>query len=205
MSKAFVSLVFVGALVAIASANPYFAHNTPCPHKTCNKLQPLVPVERLPVPTVPVQVEVVNTSPSYRPASFLELVEIVLDCFNTLRIPLHRFPSYLTGIFPDDPETKCFLRCMAIKLGVYCDETGADLDRHCLQFGLGECCDNFVNRHLTCLQQNSGPCPDRCTAAYKQELCFQEPIAKYLDYHFQQLVGLLHQAKCSHNLPMLHP
>ncbi|XP_053669802.1 uncharacterized protein LOC128720172 [Anopheles nili] len=202
MIKPFVSIVVASVVVACVGA--FFVPTVPtCPNKCCNKLQP-VPVVQHHLP-VPVQVEVHQTSPSYRPASFLELTEIVLDCFNTLRIPLQRFPSYLSGNFPDDAETKCFLRCMAIKLGVYCDETGADLDRHCLQFGLGECCENFANRHLVCLQQNSLPCPDRCTAAYKQELCFQEPIAKYLDYHFQQLVGLLHQAKCSHDLKMLHP
>uniref|UniRef100_A0A182VZ31 Odorant-binding protein 11 n=1 Tax=Anopheles minimus TaxID=112268 RepID=A0A182VZ31_9DIPT len=183
-------------------------HSNKCGHKVHPVVQhhhPVVPLVHHHEP-VAVPVEVVkHTSASFRPASFLELMEIVLDCFNTLRIPLQRFPSYLSGIFPEDPETKCFLRCVAIKLGVYCDEAGADLDRHCVQFGLGECCENFANRHLVCLQQNTLPCPDRCTAAYKQELCFQEPIAKYLDYHFHELVGLLHQAKCSHDLKMLHP
>ncbi|XP_035897326.1 uncharacterized protein LOC118505522 [Anopheles stephensi] len=217
MGKSFVS-VALAASVLVACVGAF--HMPPLhPHKCGHKVHPVSVVQHHPVvplvhhpvvqhhpEPVAVPVEVVkHTSASFRPASFLELLEIVLDCFNTLRIPLQRFPSYMSGIFPDDPETKCFLRCVAIKLGVYCDEAGADLDRHCVQFGLGECCENFANRHLVCLQQNSIPCPDRCTAAYKQELCFQEPIAKYLDYHFHELVGLLHQAKCSHDLKMLHP
>nr|ADQ01708.1 odorant binding protein 11 [Anopheles funestus] len=200
--------ILVVASVLVASVSAFQVNNLPL--KTVSKVHPVqhhVPVHH-PLHHEPaaVPVDVVkHTSSSFRPASFLELFEIVLDCFNTLRIPLQRFPSYMSGIFPDDAETKCFLRCVAIKLGVYCDEAGADLDRHCVQFGLGECCENFSNRHLVCLQQNSLPCPDRCTAAYKQELCFQEPITKYLDYHFHELVGLMHQAKCSHDLKMLHP
>uniref|UniRef100_A0A182QAN1 Odorant-binding protein 11 n=1 Tax=Anopheles farauti TaxID=69004 RepID=A0A182QAN1_9DIPT len=211
MIKSFVSIV---AIVFVASSSAFHVGVPPCPNKCGHKGHAVPIVPHLPIsahhPIVPHHVHepveiVQHTSSSFRPASFLEVLEIVLDCFNTLRIPLQRFPSYLSGVFPEDPETKCFLRCVAIKLGVYCDENGADLDRHCIQFGLGECCENFANRHLVCLQQNSIPCPDRCTAAYKQELCFQEPIAKYLDYHFQQQVGLLHQAKCSHDLKMLHP
>ncbi|XP_049547918.1 uncharacterized protein LOC125959152 [Anopheles darlingi] len=186
--------VIVCSIVVLhgASANPfgYPAHSTDCPGKCAHKVQPVTLVE---------------TSPAFRPASHLEFLEIFLDCFNTLRIPLRKYPAYLSGLFPEDAETKCFLRCVAIKLGVYCDEAGADIERHCLQFGLGQCCEQFKSQHELCLQQNSVPCPDRCTAAYKQELCFQEPIAKYLDYHFHQFVGSLHHAKGSNSLSLLHP
>ncbi|XP_052863381.1 general odorant-binding protein 99a-like [Anopheles cruzii] len=200
-----VTVVIVGAsLLMLASAHPqHFYERGPQTlfqghhenqvetHSKCsNKLHP---------------VSVGDANPTYRPASYSEFLEVLLDCFNTLRIPLQRFPAYLAGLFPEDAETKCLLRCVAIKLGVYSDETGADLERHCLQFGLGECCDAFAQRHALCLQQNSVPCPDRCTAAYKQELCFQEPMAKYMDFHFNDFVAQMHKVKCSHNMPMLHP
>uniref|UniRef100_A0A182VYC8 Uncharacterized protein n=1 Tax=Anopheles minimus TaxID=112268 RepID=A0A182VYC8_9DIPT len=132
-------------------------------------------------------------------SDFLQFLQTAVTCFNKLRIPEERFPLYLAGVFPNCPETQCFVRCLSANLNLYCDETGSDIDRHYLQYGLGQDYNCFRQKAEQCLAANTSPCNDPCEAAYKQELCFLEEFRKYVDSNMNSLIAAVAVEKTENN------
>uniref|UniRef100_A0A182NMU9 Uncharacterized protein n=1 Tax=Anopheles dirus TaxID=7168 RepID=A0A182NMU9_9DIPT len=132
-------------------------------------------------------------------SDFLQFLQTAVTCFNKLRIPEERFPLYLAGVFPNCPETQCFVRCLSANLHLYCDETGSDIDRHYLQYGLGQDYNCFRQKAEQCLAANTSPCNDPCEAAYKQELCFLDEFRKYVDSNLNSLIAAVAVEKTENN------
>ncbi|XP_053671630.1 uncharacterized protein LOC128721852 [Anopheles nili] len=122
-------------------------------------------------------------------SDFLQFLQTAVTCLNKLRIPEERFPLYLAGVFPNCPETQCFVRCLSANLHLYCDETGSDIDRHYLQYGMGQDYNCFRQKAEQCLAANTSPCNDPCESAYKQELCFLDEFRKYVDTNMNSLIA----------------
>uniref|UniRef100_A0A9I3GJK8 Odorant-binding protein 14 n=1 Tax=Anopheles farauti TaxID=69004 RepID=A0A9I3GJK8_9DIPT len=133
-------------------------------------------------------------------SDFLQFLQTAVTCFNKLRIPEERFPLYLAGVFPNCPETQCFVRCLSANLHLYCDETGSDIDRHYLQYGLGQDYNCFRQKAEQCLAANTSPCNDPCEAAYKQELCFLDEFRKYVDSNLNSLIAAVAVKKTENNI-----
>uniref|UniRef100_A0A182PD49 Odorant-binding protein 14 n=1 Tax=Anopheles epiroticus TaxID=199890 RepID=A0A182PD49_9DIPT len=172
-----VSLVVLLALVSVTESSKPMS-------KIFGKHQP-----QLPVPA----------ASTFIVSDFLQFLQTASTCFNKLRIPEERFPLYLAGVFPNCPETQCFVRCLSANLHLYCDETGSDIDRHYLQYGLGQDYNCFRQKAEQCLAANTSPCNDPCEAAYKQELCFLDEYRKYVDTHMNSLIAAVAVEKAEQN------
>uniref|UniRef100_A0A182IXK4 Odorant-binding protein 14 n=1 Tax=Anopheles atroparvus TaxID=41427 RepID=A0A182IXK4_ANOAO len=133
-------------------------------------------------------------------SDFLQFLQTAVTCLNKLRIPEERFPLYLAGVFPNCPETQCFVRCLSANLNLYCDETGSDIDRHYLQYGLGQDYNCFRQKAEQCLASNTAPCNDPCESAYKQELCFLEEYRKYVDGNLNSLIAAVGVEKAGNSV-----
>ncbi|KFB42076.1 AGAP002189-PA-like protein [Anopheles sinensis] len=153
---------------------------------------PIFGVQRL-VQNVPAQ-------STFIVSDFLQFMQTAVTCFNKLRIPEERFPLYLAGVFPNCPETQCFVRCLSANLNLYCDETGSDIDRHYLQYGLGQDYQCFRQKAEQCLASNTVPCNDPCESAYKQELCFLEEYRKYVDGNLNSLIAAVGVEKAGNSV-----
>uniref|UniRef100_A0A182WZH6 Uncharacterized protein n=1 Tax=Anopheles quadriannulatus TaxID=34691 RepID=A0A182WZH6_ANOQN len=148
---------------------------------------------------MPLQQDPVPATSTFIVSDFLQFLQTAVTCFNKLRIPEERFPLYLAGVFPNCPETQCFVRCLSANLNLYCDETGSDIDRHYLQYGLGQDYNCFRQKAEQCLAANTSPCNDPCEAAYKQELCFLDEFRKYVDSNMNSLIAAVAVEKAEQN------
>uniref|UniRef100_A0A9I3EI14 Uncharacterized protein n=1 Tax=Anopheles dirus TaxID=7168 RepID=A0A9I3EI14_9DIPT len=96
------------------------------------------------------------------------------DCMEYLQVPGYRYAEYAANSFPDDPETKCLLRCVGLNLRWWNDTAGvqaAVMERFFQPDPLDV---EYENRTETCLQQSlmSGDTSDSCNLAYESFMCY---------------------------------
>uniref|UniRef100_A0A182QRD7 Odorant-binding protein n=1 Tax=Anopheles farauti TaxID=69004 RepID=A0A182QRD7_9DIPT len=75
--------------------------------------------------------------PKVVPLSYERLAETMHFCLDVLQIPLEDFKNYTSSVelFQQTEQSRCLLRCFAIRAGLYSDEHGPFADRYKLQFG----------------------------------------------------------------------
>lgn len=99
-------------------------------------------------------------------------------CSKIVRTSPENMERYLRSEYPEDHETACFMRCVAILSGTYDDETGVNLGNVFESFGKG-----FVTWEE--YQEESKECLEKrdevtcyCMKAYKPLMCLKERYKK---------------------------
>lgn len=102
-------------------------------------------------------------------------------CARDLSVPPDRFEQYRLLIFPDEPDTHCFVRCLLLGIRAWHDQTGV---RHSAlqQYFSPE--DNPVDAYArvqTCLDYVSNSCAatESCTKAYWSLNCYKQQFGSY--------------------------
>uniref|UniRef100_A0A182WEA3 Odorant-binding protein n=1 Tax=Anopheles minimus TaxID=112268 RepID=A0A182WEA3_9DIPT len=97
------------------------------------------------------------------------------DCMEYLQVPGYRYVEYASNNYPDDPETKCLIRCVGLNLRWWNDTTGmqpAVMERF---FHPDETDAEYENRTAQCLEQhltNGTELSDCCCVAYESFRCY---------------------------------
>uniref|UniRef100_A0A182QU73 Odorant-binding protein n=1 Tax=Anopheles farauti TaxID=69004 RepID=A0A182QU73_9DIPT len=96
------------------------------------------------------------------------------DCMEYLQVPGYRYAEYAANCFPDDPETKCLLRCVGLNLRWWNDTTGVQSAVMARFFQPDPVDVEYTNRTAVCLQQAliRHDASDCCCLAYESFLCY---------------------------------
>lgn len=86
---------------------------------------------------------------------------------------------YRTGDFPDDGDTKCVMRCIALNLGVYDDLNGIHMHDTWQMFRGGRAASEekaFADQHKKCISQQTKnvPADDYCGRVYAVYQCYKD-------------------------------
>ncbi|KFB38961.1 AGAP009402-PA-like protein [Anopheles sinensis] len=111
----------------------------------------------------------------YVPKTSLEMRQVQQDCLDILGLAPTRLQQYREGIFPDDPETHCFIRCVGLRTELYSDRDGPNVDRLYIQ--CESCADEkvFKDRANECIASQRRQKLSKCTAAYRSLYqCFRD-------------------------------
>ncbi|XP_052870985.1 general odorant-binding protein 45-like, partial [Anopheles cruzii] len=68
-------------------------------------------------------------SPQYYPEDRSRQVRIAYDCINMLQVPKTLLQRFTKDGFPDEPKTRCLVRCFFVRLGLYDVVRGFDQRR----------------------------------------------------------------------------
>uniref|UniRef100_A0A182PW54 Uncharacterized protein n=1 Tax=Anopheles epiroticus TaxID=199890 RepID=A0A182PW54_9DIPT len=83
--------------------------------------------------------------------------------------------QYRVNEFPDDIVTHCFVRCLGLKLNLYNDEDGVDLQANWEHLGKADDVNEFITKHRVCLAtKNLDTIEDLCDRAYSAFQCLME-------------------------------
>ncbi|KXJ76814.1 general odorant-binding protein 45 [Aedes albopictus] len=111
-------------------------------------------------------------------------------CANTLRIPQDHLKLYNQGVYPDNTETRCLFRCIGIRLELYSDAMGPNLERLHSEFSVDQPLNEFKSRAGYCFEANRPLILDHCTAAYRNlYLCFREHFNAFTTQNRQTLLS----------------
>lgn len=111
-------------------------------------------------------------------------------CSNILRISPDNLKLYNQGVFPDDADTRCLLRCVGIRLELYSDAEGPDVERLHTKFAENQPLEEFRARAQLCFEANRPLIEDNCTAAYRNlYLCFREHFNAFSTQNKPALLG----------------
>ncbi|XP_055643642.1 general odorant-binding protein 45-like [Toxorhynchites rutilus septentrionalis] len=129
-----------------------------------------------------------NTIEKLTPEKF---VRALVTCAKILRIPPNHLKLYKQGIFPDDTETRCLLRCFGIRTDLYSDTDGPNLERLHAQFAEDQPLEDFKTRAKMCIEANRPMIKDNCTAAYRNlYLCFKQYFNAFITRNRAALLNL---------------
>uniref|UniRef100_A0A182PBV9 Uncharacterized protein n=1 Tax=Anopheles epiroticus TaxID=199890 RepID=A0A182PBV9_9DIPT len=96
------------------------------------------------------------------------------DCMEYLQVPGYRYAEYAGNSFPDDPETKCLLRCVGLNLRWWNDTTGVQAAVIEGFFHPDPVDEQYDNRTSECLRNEltHGDTSDCCCLAYESFRCY---------------------------------
>uniref|UniRef100_A0A182RLX3 Odorant-binding protein n=1 Tax=Anopheles funestus TaxID=62324 RepID=A0A182RLX3_ANOFN len=97
------------------------------------------------------------------------------DCMEYLQVPSYRYAEYVSNNYPDDPETKCLLRCVGLNLRWWNDTSGVQTAVMERFFHPDDVDAEYENRTAQCLEQeltNGTDLSDRCCVAYERFRCY---------------------------------
>ncbi|XP_055523673.1 general odorant-binding protein 99b-like [Wyeomyia smithii] len=124
------------------------------------------------------------------------LNHLINSCSQGLAVTEELAERYRRIDFPDDPTTKCVLRCMALTLGVYDDKNGIHMGNTWLMFR-GERTSpadekEFAEQHYRCIERNLNRVArrDYCGRVYGTYLCYREEF-QALVHKMRRLSGLV--------------
>ncbi|XP_058443511.1 general odorant-binding protein 99b-like [Malaya genurostris] len=106
-----------------------------------------------------------------------QLIEI---CTAGLDLPPDMIQRYRKTDFPDDPATKCMLRCIGLNLGVYDDLNGVHMHDTWLMFrdGREDASEekSFADRHYRCIEKELAQVRehDYCGRVYAVYQCYKD-------------------------------
>lgn len=93
-------------------------------------------------------------------------------CASSLNIPEATVNEYKKWNFPDDEKTRCYIRCIFEKMGLFTDATGFNVDRLVKQLGQGRNETEIKPEVVKCADKN--PNKDHaCIWAYRGFNCFK--------------------------------
>lgn len=99
-------------------------------------------------------------------------------CSKIVRASQENSERYLRSEYPEDHDTACFMRCVAILSGTYDDETGVNLDSLYPAFGKGFVTpEEFQEESKVCLEKRD-EVSCYCMKAYKPIMCLKEQHKK---------------------------
>ncbi|XP_035892547.1 general odorant-binding protein 69-like [Anopheles stephensi] len=96
------------------------------------------------------------------------------DCMEYLQVPGYRYAEYASNHYPDDPETKCLLRCVGLNLRWWNDTTGVQPAIMKRFFQPDPADAEYKNRTAECLEKElpGGDDADCCCSAYESFRCY---------------------------------
>lgn len=128
------------------------------------------------------ELRVANRNATFTPFDLLDLTAAGFECSIRHNIPPELFQLYQRGIFPNEPITWCFVRCVALKMDVYCDSFGPDLDKLGVQFDAHlRSKSKFKKTSHSCVSKKLAKLKDTCERAYQSLIgCFGTEIRQLL-------------------------
>lgn len=100
------------------------------------------------------------------------LVSYRPECASSLSIPDNVVNEYKKWNFPDDEKTRCYIRCIFEKMGLFEEATGFNVDRLVKQLGQGRNETQIRPEVEKCADKN--PAKDNaCVWAYRGFNCFK--------------------------------
>ncbi|XP_065088558.1 general odorant-binding protein 45-like [Ochlerotatus camptorhynchus] len=131
-----------------------------------------------------------GSSSTSRKLTAEKFLKALFTCSKILRIPQDHLKLYNQGVFPDDAETRCLFRCVGIRLELYSDTTGPNLERLHAEFAEDQPSEEFKSRARLCIEANRPLIQDNCTAAYRNlYLCFREHFNAFTTQNRQALLS----------------
>ncbi|KFB42075.1 AGAP002190-PA-like protein [Anopheles sinensis] len=109
-----------------------------------------------------------------------DFINSLMVCAKILRVPANMIELYRQGVFPNDDQTQCVIRCVGIRTELYDDERGPNLARLYGQFGGGQSEADFRRRATICMNANQylASAQNKCAQAYRKlYLCFKDAFS----------------------------
>lgn len=100
------------------------------------------------------------------------LVSYRPECASSLSISDEAVAEYKKWNFPDDEKTRCYIRCIFNKMGLFEDATGFYVDRLVKQLGQNREEAEVRTEVLKCADKNPGK-DDACIWAFRGFNCFK--------------------------------
>lgn len=95
------------------------------------------------------------------------------ECASTLNIPENVVAEYKKWNFPDDEKTRCYIRCIFNKMGLFTDEQGFNVERLVKQLGQNRNETEVRAEILKCADKNEAK-DNACVWAFRGFNCFKE-------------------------------
>lgn len=93
-------------------------------------------------------------------------------CASSLSIPEAQVNEYKKWNFPNDEKTRCYVKCILEKMGLFTDATGFNVERLIQQLGQGKNATTIKTEVEKCADKN--PNKDHaCVWAYRGFNCFK--------------------------------
>lgn len=96
-------------------------------------------------------------------------------CVRLLQIPNSLVKQYERENFPNDMQTKCYVRCVFNELGLL-NETTFNVERFVLLLGDSNISDgeNFIRSKVVKCTRKHAQTTDACEVAYRSFICFRK-------------------------------
>ncbi|XP_065084338.1 general odorant-binding protein 45-like [Ochlerotatus camptorhynchus] len=105
-------------------------------------------------------------TPQLVPLSKLQISSTIEQCAQMLQVNHTELQYFARNHFDVSDRSRCLMRCMLIRKGLYSDASGPDLDRMYVQCGGYSIDEETFKRNASeCIDRLRGKCYDKCTLA----------------------------------------